>query len=43
MSFTIYDLLGRAIYARMMALSVVSVAAIVLVGSLAAVRRRGVA
>jgi hypothetical protein len=30
MSFTIFDLLGRALYARMMALSVVSVAVIVL-------------
>jgi len=43
MSFTIYDVLGRAIYARMMALSVVSVAAIVLVGCLIAVRRRTLA
>jgi hypothetical protein len=43
MSFTIYDLLGRTLYARMMALSVVSVAALVLVGSLVAVRRRGLA
>lgn len=43
MSFTIYDLLGRALYVRMMALSVVSVAAIVLVGSLVAVRRRALA
>ena len=43
MSFTIFDLLGRALYARMMVLSVVSVAAIVLVGCLIAVRRRGLA
>ena len=43
MSFTIYDLLGRALYVRMMALSVVSVAAIGLVGCLLAIRRRGIA
>ena len=43
MSFTIFDLLGRALYARLMVLSVVSVAAIVLVGCLIAVRRRGLA
>jgi hypothetical protein len=43
MSFTIYDLLGRALYVRMMALSVVSVAAIVLVGCLVAIRRRALA
>jgi hypothetical protein len=43
MSFTIYDLLGRALYARMMALSVVSVAALVLVVCLVAVRRRALA
>jgi hypothetical protein len=43
MSFTIYDLLGRALYVRMMAWSVVSVAAIVLVGSLVVMRRRALA
>jgi hypothetical protein len=43
MSLTIYDLLGRTLYARIMALSVVSVAALVLVVSLVAVRRRGLA
>jgi len=43
MSFTIFDLLGRALYARLMVLSVVSVAAIVLVGCLVAVRRRALA
>ena len=43
MSFTIFDLLGRALYARLMVLSVVSVAAIVLVGCLIAVRRRALA
>ncbi len=43
MSFTIYDLLGRSLYARMMALSVVSVAALVLVVSVVMVRRRGLA
>jgi Glycosyltransferase family 87 len=43
MSFTIYDLLGRSLYARMMALSVVSVAALVLVVSLVLVRRRAAA
>jgi hypothetical protein len=43
MSFTIYDLLGRALYARMMALSVVSVAVLVLIGCLVAVRRRALA
>ena len=43
MSFTIYDLLGRSIYVKMMALSVVSVAAIVLIGCLVTVRRRALA
>ena len=43
MSFTIFDLLGRTLYARMMALSVVSVAALVLVVSLVLMRRRGAA
>lgn len=43
MSFTIYDLLGRSLYARMMALSVVSVAAMVLVVSLVLVRRKALA
>jgi hypothetical protein len=43
MSFTIYDLLGRATYVRMMALSVVTVAAIVLVGCLVVMRRRALA
>jgi hypothetical protein len=43
MSFTIFDLLGRALYARMMTWSVVSVAAIVLVGCLVGVRRRALA
>ena len=40
MSFTIYDLLGRPLYVRLMALSVVTVAALVLVVSLVLVRRR---
>ena len=43
MSFTIYDLLGRSIYVKMMGLSVVSVAAIVLIGCLVRVRRRALA
>jgi hypothetical protein len=43
MSFTIFDLLGRSLYAQMMALSVVSVAAMVLVVSLVMVRRRALA
>jgi glycosyl transferase family 87 len=38
MSFTIFDLLGRTLYARMMAISIVSVCALALVGSLAYVR-----
>jgi hypothetical protein len=43
MSFTIYDLLGRALYARMMAWSVVSVGAIVLLVSLVQLRWRRLA
>jgi hypothetical protein len=43
MSFTIYDLLGRSLYVRLMALSVVSVAALVLVVSLVLVRRQKLA
>ena len=43
MSFTIYDLLGRSLYVTMMAWSVVSVAAIILVGCLVLMRRRGLA
>ena len=43
MSFTIYDLLGRPLYVRLMALSVVTVAALALVVSLVLVRRRKLA
>ena len=43
MSFTIYDLLGRALYVRLMALSVVSVAALALLVSLVLVRQRRLA
>lgn len=43
MSFTIYDLLGRALYTRLMALSVVSVGALLLVVSLVQVRRQKLA
>lgn len=43
MSFTIFDLLGRALYTRLMALSVVSVAVCVLVVSLAYLRWRELA
>jgi hypothetical protein len=42
-SFTIYDLLGRPLYVRLMALSVVSVGAFVLVVSLVLVRRQRLA
>ncbi len=43
MSFTIFDVLGRALYARLMAVSVVTVAALVLLVSLAHLRRRALA
>ncbi len=43
MAFTIFDLLGRALYMRLMDLSVLSVVTLVLVGGLALVRRRGLA
>lgn len=43
MSFTIFDLLGRALYARLMAVSVVTVAALVLLVGLAQLRRRALA
>jgi hypothetical protein len=43
MSFTIYDLLGRALYTRLMALSVVSVGALILVVTLVQVRRQRLA
>jgi multisubunit Na+/H+ antiporter MnhF subunit len=43
MSFTIYDLLGRSLYAKLMAINVVSVSALVLFLCLALVRRRAVA
>jgi hypothetical protein len=43
MSFTIFDLLGRSLYTRLMALSVVSVAALTLVVSLVIIRRRALA
>lgn len=43
MSFTLFDVLGRELYAQAMAVNIVAVAAIVLVLCLAEVRRRGVA
>jgi hypothetical protein len=43
MSFTIFDLLGRTLYTRLMALSVVSVAVCVLVVSLSYLRWRELA
>ena len=43
MSFTIFDVLGRALYARLMAVSVVTIAALVLLVSLAHLRRRALA
>jgi hypothetical protein len=43
MSFTIFDLLGRALYSRLMAVSVVSVAALALFSSLIYVRGRALA
>jgi hypothetical protein len=43
MSLTIYDLVGRALYARLMAVNVVSVSAIVLFVCLAHLRRRSLA
>jgi hypothetical protein len=43
MSFTIFDLLGRALYTRLMAVNIVSVAALALFVSLAHLRGRGVA
>jgi hypothetical protein len=43
MSFTIFDLLGRALYARLMAVSIVSVAALALFVSLAHLRARALA
>jgi uncharacterized membrane-anchored protein len=41
--FTIYDLLGRTIYARLMTTSVVTVAAIAVAASLMQLRRRSLA
>jgi len=43
MSFTIFDLLGRALYARMMRISIVSVCVLVLVACLANLRWRKLA
>ncbi len=43
MSFTIFDLLGRTLYAKLMAISIVSVAALALVVSLAHLRWRTLA
>jgi hypothetical protein len=43
MSFTIYDLLGRALYARLMAINIVSVSALGVFLCLAHLRRRAVA
>jgi hypothetical protein len=43
MSFTVYDLVGRALYARLMAVSVVSVAALVLLVVLVRVRWKALA
>ncbi len=43
MSFTLFDVMGREMYARAMSVNVVAVAAVVLVLCLAEVRRRGVA
>jgi hypothetical protein len=40
MSFTIFDLLGRRLYAKMMAISIVSVCALALIASLAQLRWR---
>ena len=42
-SFTIYDLLGRALYSRLMAISIVSVSALGLFVCLAHLRRRSLA
>jgi Glycosyltransferase family 87 len=43
MSFTIFDLLGRALYSRLMAVNIVSVAALALFVALTHVRARGLA
>lgn len=43
MSFTIFDLLGRTLYARMMAISIVSVCALALIVSLARLRWKAIA
>jgi len=43
MSFTIYDLLGRALYSRLMAINIVSVSALGLLVCLAHLRRRSLA
>jgi hypothetical protein len=40
-SFTIFDLLGRAVYGRLMELSVVTVGAVLLLAAAAALRWRG--
>jgi hypothetical protein len=43
MSFTIFDLLGRALYSRLMAVNIVSIAALALFASLVHLRARGLA
>lgn len=43
MSFTIFDLLGRALYGRLMAVNIVSVSTLVLVACLVHLRRRALA
>jgi hypothetical protein len=43
MSFTIFDLLGRTLYARLMAINIVSVCALVLIVCLVHLRARAVA
>jgi hypothetical protein len=43
MSFTIYDLLGRALYSRLMAINIVSVSALGLFVCLANLRRKAIA
>lgn len=43
MSFTIFDVLGRALYTRLMALNIISISALVLVACLVHVRWKGLA
>ena len=43
MSFTIFDVMGRMLYARFMSLSIVTVAAIALAAALAHLRARALA